>query len=184
MNWPSMYDLTEILEMSNTNLLIQCITFLALKDWSCFVTSADAGWKSFNTMYYGLPKQRKGSWIHTVSLLNFFYLTGADPSQESCLLGHKGWLQSKHGPSCCKSVAGFRSIYMYIMTLWDMRTGFKLYFCTFSPPVPVWVPVEWARVGDMHQISSVTTWHQDCHPHLWGKARCVMVGYKLHFGVE
>lgn len=52
---------------------------------------------------------------------------------------------------------------------------------TCSPQVQIWVLVGWARVEDICQITSTTTWLQGCHPHLWCKAKWVMVSHDCAF---
>lgn len=54
-------------------------------------------------------------------------------------------------------------------------------FLPSSLPLPTcpWVLEEWARVGDTAKATSMTTWHQDCPPHQWCRAKWAMVIFIL-----
>lgn len=81
-NWPrNVFSLAHLGSVNPGQHL--CLNRAYFSDLPCTVTwdtsvvllsLKDAGWKSsFDTMYNGLPKQRQDSWMHTVSVLLFFF---------------------------------------------------------------------------------------------------------------
>lgn len=50
-------------------------------------------------------------------------------------------------------------------------------FFTSSLPLPTcpWLLEEWVKVGHTLQATSMTTWHKDCPPHHWCRAKWAMV---------